>query len=392
MRKVLYTFSIALILLFIDVKAQTDQGITAKGALGEVIKIEQDNKYLTIKTDIGNQVAIILHEKTTYKRVSPEAKGLEGATDISLSDISVGDRLYAIGKVAEDKRSVISNKIIVMSRKEIIQKQEHTRAEWNRRGVHGVVTKIDPKTKEITISSRSREDSNSIIIVASSDSIKFRRYAQGSVKFSDAKPSSFSEMKVGDQLRALGDKSQDGTRFTPQEIVFGTFRTIGGTIISVDTTNNSVKINDIETKQPIIVSIDKDSTLRRIPPELGERMSQRFQNRGSGTRPTPSNAPSDPAGPQRDRPRMGGRGGDLNEMLERMPTATLTELKPGDMIVVSSTTNTDPSKATAIMLVAGVEPILKSVPQNTSSDHGPERGQGRSQGFGGGFDLGMGLP
>ncbi len=45
-------------------------------------------------------------------------------------------------------------------------------------------------------------------------------------------------------------------------------------------------------------------------------------------------------------------------MLERMPALKIEELKPGDAIIISSTTGADPSRVTAIVLVAGVEPLL----------------------------------
>ena len=45
-------------------------------------------------------------------------------------------------------------------------------------------------------------------------------------------------------------------------------------------------------------------------------------------------------------------------MIERLPALQLSELKPGDAIIVASTAGVDPSRATAITLLAGVEPLL----------------------------------
>ena len=58
----------------------------------------------------------------------------------------------------------------------------------------------------------------------------------------------------------------------------------------------------------------------------------------------------------------GGRPGDMQQMLERMPAIKLEDLKPGDAIIVSSTEGADPTQVTAITLVAGVEPILSATP------------------------------
>jgi len=51
---------------------------------------------------------------------------------------------------------------------------------------------------------------------------------------------------------------------------------------------------------------------------------------------------------------------DFQQVLERMPALTLAELKPGDAIIISSTKGAELSEATAIVVVAGVEPLLAS--------------------------------
>jgi len=45
-------------------------------------------------------------------------------------------------------------------------------------------------------------------------------------------------------------------------------------------------------------------------------------------------------------------------LIESAPATTLAELKPGEMILISSTAGADPSRVTAITLVAGVEPVF----------------------------------
>ncbi len=60
------------------------------------------------------------------------------------------------------------------------------------------------------------------------------RYAPNSIKFADAQASNIAALKVGDQLRALGTKSEDGSHYAAEKVVFGTFHNIGATVISVD--------------------------------------------------------------------------------------------------------------------------------------------------------------
>ena len=62
------------------------------------------------------------------------------------------------------------------------------------------------------------------------------------------------------------------------------------------------------------------------------------------------------------------RSGDISQMLDRLPKVALTDLKPGDALVVSGVAlGADNTKLLATNLIAGVEPILQSAPQRQSS-------------------------
>ena len=50
-------------------------------------------------------------------------------------------------------------------------------------------------------------------------------------------------------------------------------------------------------------------------------------------------------------------------MLERLPPMKLEELKAGDAVMLSGSSGADPTRVTAINLLAGVEPLLTAAPQ-----------------------------
>jgi hypothetical protein len=52
-------------------------------------------------------------------------------------------------------------------------------------------------------------------------------------------------------------------------------------------------------------------------------------------------------------------------MIERAPVLALSELKPGDALIVLSTEGAKPTEVTAITVLAGVEPILTAQPRGT---------------------------
>lgn len=372
-----------------------DPGIAAKHAIGEVKTIDAAAKQITIKTDAGSTVMVALSDKTTYKRLAPGETSLTNAADITFADVSEGDRIMARGTVSDDKKSVPALQIIVMTKGDLAKKQEAERLEWRRRGILGVITAIKPETKEITITHRTMAGSQSVVLPVT-DQTEMRRYAPDSIKFGDAKPSTFDEMKVGDQLRALGDRTDDPLRFNPQKIVTGSFRTVGGVVTAVDPATGEIKINELEKKTPLTIVIKQDAVLRRFPPasELGAMMGGFGRGPGGpggGPGATQGGQGQPAARPQGGGPGGPGRGGfNINDMLERLPTISLADVQVGDTIIVSSTQGVDPSRLTAISLLSGADTLLAMLaprPEPGQAMPNPAAGLGNS-----GITFGIGLP
>ena len=382
-----------------------DAGITANGAIGEVKVIDAAAHQMIVKTDAGSLVTVALGEKTVYMRLAPGEKTLTNATKIAFADVGEGDRVWARGKVADDHKSVPAAALIVMNKADIAKKQEAERAEWKRRGLLGIITAVKPETKEITISTRSLAGQQAVTIPVS-DKVEMRRYAPDSIKFADAKPAEFAEIKVGDQLRALGERSTDGLSFTPEKVVTGTFRNVAGTVTAVDVATGEVKINDMQTKQPLTIVIKQDAVLRRFPSatEMGGMMSMMGRPGGQGA---PGAAGQSSAGQGGNRPnggqggppagggpggpgRAGGGGMNIQDMLERLPTIAIADVKVGDTIIVSSTKGADPTRLTAISVISGADTLLNMMAarQQAAGQSAPNP----SAGLGSGIQFGIGLP
>ncbi|MGI9104618.1 MAG: hypothetical protein ACR2G4_00055 [Pyrinomonadaceae bacterium] len=394
--------------------------VSANRVAGEVAAIDQAAGAITLKADGGSAVIVLFNDKTAYYRAKSDALARAGTAaitpadmvKITLSEVGSGDRVVVIGRVAEDQKSVTARVLIVATKADIAQKHERDREEWRRRGIVGTVSAVNPETKEITLSVRSREGVQPVVVAAGGEKIFYRRYAPDSVKFADAKASSFAELKPGDQVRALGERSADNARFTPEEIVSGSFRQLVGTVTKVDAATNQITITT-QDKRPLTVIVNGDSNLRRLPPMMAQMMAQRAAGGGGGQMGGGANGQGRPRGEGGGRPpaqaagdeagaggggggggarrgmRGGGGGFDAQDMLERVPQLTLAELKPGDMIIVSSTTGADPTRITAIALLAGVDAIINAVPARPA---GPAQASGQNLGLPGGIDLGIGLP
>ena len=104
-----------------------------------------------------------------------------------------------------------------------------------------------------------------------------RRYAPDSVKFDDAKPSSLTEIHPGDQLRARGNRTADGAELAAEEMVTGSFRNLAGIINSVDASQGTISVQDLLSKKPARVKITQDSQLRKLPPEMAQRIAARLK-------------------------------------------------------------------------------------------------------------------
>ncbi|MDX1983411.1 MAG: hypothetical protein SFV51_24280 [Bryobacteraceae bacterium] len=299
-----------------------------------------DEKSLTLRTDKGESVLVMPNPGAKIQKVSPGERDLSKAQAIALSGAQVGDRVLVRGAAVEGG-GVLADSVIVMTARDIATRHDAERQLWRDRGVFGVVEGVDGQ--QIKLRVRAAAETRTYLIAAGS-ATDFRRYAPDSVKFSDAVPSKITEIQKGDQLRALGEKDDAAGKVNAERIVFGSFRTVTGKIASVDGTAGVIEIEDLEKKTRLIIRTTADSQLKKF-----------------GMRPGgfPGGAP--PAGPGGFRGPGGLRPGgppDIANMLERMPPAKASELTPGDTVIVSSTRGAKPGELTAIMLVAGAEPLL----------------------------------
>lgn len=362
-------------------KAQASSA-PASISLGTVKSVAGDS--ITLTTDAGTELNVTVAAGAKLLRTAPGRKDLQGATPIEISDVQAGDRLLARGKLAEDGKTVIASSVVVMKREDIAQKQQHDQEDWRTRGVSGVVKLLDPAAATVTISTGNLGAKT--IAVHVSKSTILRRYSPDSVKFDDAKPGTFSDIKPGDQLRARGERNPDGSEITADEIVSGTFRNIAGTVVSTNAAANTVTISDLLTKKPVTVKINADSQMHKLPQMMAMGIAARLKGGAAGAGPAGSHpqegAPTQSAqgahqgGWQRADQGSGGGtrpsgGRDIQQLLNAMPAVSLADLQKGDAVILVSTEGSEASQPTAITLLTGVEPILTAAPDQAAMSLSP---------------------
>jgi hypothetical protein len=331
--------------------APQSQAAPAQSIVGTVTKVDAGARSLTVKTDAGQEYTVNLEAKATIRRIVAGETDVSKAAVVQIGDISVNDRVQARGKA--DGQTIAAMTIFLMSRGDVTKTQDAERADWDKRGVSGLVTAVSADS--ITISIRTLTGVKPMVITLAPSAV-VRRYAPDSVNFAEAKVSSLPEVKTGDEVRARGNKSEDGSKMTAEEIVAGTFKTLAGVILSINVQENQMQVRDVDTKKTLTVRINKDSSVKKLQPQVAQAIASRLH---------PSDDPDANKGGRggggRGRGDGGGgvRGGaDVQQMLDRSPTISLADLKVGDAIVVSSTVGAAADKVTAIKLLAGVEPIL----------------------------------
>ncbi len=366
--------------------------------MGAIKSVQADS--ITVTSESGGEVTAKLTPSTKILRVPPGEKDLKNATPLQPQDLQPGDRVLVRGPAAGsgDEHSAVNASgsastgtitaisVIVMKQSDVAARQQQDREDWQKRGAGGLVTKVDATLGAITISSGGMGATRSIVVHIGPKTI-LRRYAAGSVKFDDAKPAPVDQIKVGDQLRARGTRSADGSELSAEEIVTGSFRNIAGTITAVDAAHNTLTVQDAIRKSPVVVTVSSESQMKKLPPEMAQRIATRLKGMGAGqgSEQSQGQAPAQDKGRDQSpdagrgmpptgrgsRPGAGadasapsGPGGnaapDFQRLLSRLPNSTLADLQKGDAVMIVSTEGADSAPVTAITLLAGVDAILSA--------------------------------
>ncbi len=298
---------------------------------------------------------------------------------MQLQDLQVGDRVLVAGKASDDAKAITAASIVVMKRSDVEAHKEENLQDWQKRGLGGLVKAVDPAAGTATISVTGFGGAKSIVVHTSKATV-IRRYAPDSMKFDDAKSSTLQEIQPGDQLRARGNRSSDGTELAAEEIVTGSFRNVAGIVSSVDASAGTMDVQDLLSKKLVQITVTPDSQLHQLPPEIAQRIAMRLRaamagatggtagpGAQSGAASSGGTSPgAGPGGGMAGGMRPGGAP-DFQQILNRMPVVALTDLHKGDAVMIVATPGTPTSGATAITLLSGVEAILQAAPSGSQA-------------------------
>jgi hypothetical protein len=329
------------------------QQTAVESVVGTVTDIDKNGRGAKIKTDSGDVITLKTGDDTVCLRIPANEKTLAKAVSIQFTEIAVGDRV--LGHGTRKEHEFLAQRLVVLTKADVDKRREEDLDDWRRRGIGGIVKDLNAQTGQVNLELRgSGSGGRLMILTAKAD---FRRYASGSLRFEDAQPSNFTDLNVGDQLRALGERSADGAIFKAEQIVSGAFRTIGATVTEVDLQRNEIKAISLDQKKPIVISLTKDSVLHRIPPSVAVAIAQR----ALASKPAGIGAGSPQASPAQKAAPAANQNIDVQQVIDGLPKISAADLKAGDVLAVTSAVEKDGSHMTAIKLVAGVDLVLKAM-------------------------------
>src|SRR5208337_1690088 len=302
--------------------------------LGSITAINGDT--LTVKTDAGDVHKVQVPATAALKRIAPGEKDLTKAEPLDYSSLAVGDRVLVTldpnvtGSLSQAAR------IIAIKQADVTQKQEAENASWSQ-GVHGLVKSVDATSGVIVVTTRMGPITKDVTVNTTAATV-LKRYAPGSVRFEEAQPAPITALHPGDQLSARGTKSADGTAFAADAVISGSFRSIPGTVISIDTASSTVMVKDLSAKKsapPVTVRISADAQLRRLDDNVAARLAAGLNGNSAGGGRGAYSGSGGGGGGQRSVNQGGGAGPgrmDLEIILDRAPEMQLGALKKGDAV------------------------------------------------------------
>jgi hypothetical protein len=289
--------------------------------LGSVVRVDTSTRALLMKLDSGGEKWISAPPDVKILQVAPGDKDLSRAAASTLEAVRAGDR--ALVRRAENGGEIIvATEIVVIRQTDLAEREKAEHADWKARGISGRVLAVERGAGQLTISAFARQASGEVIVKVNGNTVQ-RRYRHGSARFNDARPAAISDIRVGDQLLALGDRTPDGTVLNAEKLVSGSFRYFPAAVVSIDPQKQQFAIRLADGNRLVEAGMAPGSVVRRLRSAAG-----------ANSAPTP----------------------------ESSSPINFADLKPGDAVVVATLEDGPeqaPSPLVAIAVIAGVEALLK---------------------------------
>lgn len=308
-------------LLIVTLLAAQAPAPGAERYLGAVVKVDTSTRALLMRLDSGGEKWISAPPGVEILQVTPADKDLSRATASALEDVRVGDRML-VRRAEQRGELTVATQIVLVRQTDLAEREKAEQAAWKSRGISGRVLEVDVGAGQVTLTTFSRQASQRVTVRISSTTQQ-RRYRAGSARFHDARAAALSDIRPGDQLLVLGERSPDGAVLNAEKLVSGSVRYYPAVVVSTNPQTQQLALRLTEGNRSAEASLAPGSVVRRL--------------RSAG-------------------------GANSTAVAENSSAVPFAELKPGDAVVIATLEDGPeqaPPRLLAIAVIAGVEALLK---------------------------------
>jgi hypothetical protein len=231
---------------------------------GEVFGINDlDRSFLVKRDDTGGINTVRYSKSTIFTELSTRT---EARTDASIdpANINIGDRLCVKFQKPGDGSPWV---IFVLTRSEVQREQLEVLTTLHRNSAFGTVARIDARTHRIVLKRIGLDGRTYTTDVDASDPVLLRKYGPDASTVASASAADWNDVRTGDQIYIRGKRNADGSRIRAALIILGGFRTVVGTVLSIDALHECIELKNVRSERILSVYV-KPRALFRISPLL----------------------------------------------------------------------------------------------------------------------------
>jgi hypothetical protein len=355
---------------------------------GVITKVDLAAKVISVKTETGD-TTVKFSDQTQLMELPPGEADVKKATPLKADVIGAGDHILA--RVQTRDLTGLPARTVYINRASDIAKENAAKAqEWQTQAVSGFAESVDPAAKKNTMKVKGAAGApDRDVTLDLSGPVSYQRFSDKNFEY---ERTDGSAIKPGDHLRVLGTKNADVTQIKVTDLAADAIKQIGATIKSIDPATGVITATDT-TKKPVTITIRTATKVKRLDDQTAQMIARivnpSYQGAGRGRGAGAGAGGGEGAGAGGGRgfgggqaaggapggSGFGGRGGgrarggagQIQNLIDQQPDAKIADLKPGEPIIVSGPSSPDSSSFTAMMVLAGVDPILRAAP-STGAD------------------------
>ncbi len=336
---------------------------------GVVTKVDVAAKVISVKTDTA-ETSVKFSEQTTLSQLPPGEGDTKKATPIKPEEIGAGDHILA--RVQTKDLTGLPARTIIINRAADIERENAAHAQAFAQATSGYADSVDAAGKKISMKAKGAAGApDREVALDVSGKVNYTRFSDKTFAYETVDASA---IKPGDHLRVLGAKNADATQIKVTDIAADAIKQIGATIKSVDPATGRITATDT-AKKPVTITVLTATKVKRLDDPtalmIARIVNPSFQGtggrgggggRGFGGGGQAAGAPGGAPGGR------GPRGpAQIQGLIDQQADVKIADLKVGEPIIVSGPSSADSSSFSAMMVLAGVDQILRAAP-STGAD------------------------